>query len=122
MPGGGEGAFRLASYIHMYIHSRVGVAFSYSKVGAKTRLMDGAWWCTTISAPDEAAPRLAIIEKSMPGSCVVNKKGKRIANESQNYMAYQTELFNSHTESRCVMYCSCDYSVLSQVRTSFHNS
>jgi 3-oxosteroid 1-dehydrogenase len=68
------------------------------KIGAKTRLMNGAWWCTTISAPDEPAPRLAIMEKSLPGSCVVNMAGKRIANESQNYMAYQTELFESHSE------------------------
>lgn len=68
------------------------------KVGAKTRLMNGAWWCTTISAPDEPAPRLAIMEKSLPGSCVVNLAGQRIANESQNYMAYQTELFASHSE------------------------
>ena len=36
-------------------------------VGAKTRLMDGAWWCTTIKAPDESRPRLAIMEKSLPG-------------------------------------------------------
>jgi 3-oxosteroid 1-dehydrogenase len=69
------------------------------KIGAKTRLMNGAWWCTTISAPDEPAPRLAIMEKSLPGSCVVNMAGKRIANESQNYMAYQTEFFESHSDS-----------------------
>ncbi|MRI34686.1 3-oxosteroid 1-dehydrogenase [Endozoicomonas sp. OPT23] len=68
------------------------------KLGAKTRLMNGAWWCTTISAPDEPAPRLAIMEKSLPGSCVVNMAGKRIANESQNYMAYQTEFFQSHSD------------------------
>ncbi|MGI9275313.1 MAG: FAD-binding protein [Endozoicomonas sp.] len=68
------------------------------KLGAKKRLMDGAWWCTTIKAPDDPAPRLAIMEKSLPGNCVVNMAGKRIANESQNYMAYQTELFASHSE------------------------
>lgn len=69
------------------------------KIGAKTRLLEGgAWWCTTIKAPDEPAPRLAIMEKSLPGSCVVNMAGKRIANESQNYMAYQTEFFESHSE------------------------
>jgi len=68
------------------------------KLGAKTRLMDGAWWCTTIKAPDEPAPRLAIMEKSLPGSMVVNMKGKRIANESQNYMAYAVDFFNSHSE------------------------
>jgi len=69
------------------------------KLGAKKRLMDGAWWCTTINAPDEPAPRLAIMEKSLPGNIVVNMAGKRIANESQNYMAYQTEFFESHSEA-----------------------
>lgn len=68
------------------------------KHNAKTRLMHGAWWCTTTFAPDEPKPRLSIIEKSMPGSCVVNLKGQRIANESQNYMAYQLDYFKTHTE------------------------
>lgn len=67
-------------------------------VGASTRQMNGAWWCTTFVTPGEPLPRLAIMEKSLPGSCVVNRKGKRIANESQNYMAYQLALFEAHTE------------------------
>lgn len=67
-------------------------------LGAATAQMDGAWWCTTFSAPGEPQPRLAIMEKSLPGSCVVNKAGKRIANESQNYMAYQMEFFAKHSE------------------------
>jgi 3-oxosteroid 1-dehydrogenase len=66
-------------------------------LGAATAQMDGAWWCTTFSAPGEPQPRLAIMEKSLPGSCVVNQKGKRIANESQNYMAYQMEFFAKHS-------------------------
>ena len=67
-------------------------------LGAATDMMDGAWWCTTISVPKEPAPRLSIIEKSLPGSVQVNLKGKRIANESQNYMAYLLELFDTHSE------------------------
>ncbi len=68
-------------------------------VGAATRLMNGAWWCTTIKAPDDPVPRLAIMEKSYPGSCVVNQRGRRIANESQNYMGYQLELFRKHSDA-----------------------
>lgn len=80
------------------IRSNTGDALLASqKLGAKLRLMNGAWWCTTMKAPDDPAPRLAIMEKSLPGSCVVNMAGKRIANESQNYMAYQTALFASHS-------------------------
>jgi len=67
-------------------------------LGAKTRLMENAWWSTTLCVPDEEAPRLSIMEKSFPGSCVVNKKGERFANESQNYMAFQKELFKAHSD------------------------
>ncbi|MBD2858399.1 FAD-dependent oxidoreductase [Spongiibacter sp. KMU-158] len=67
------------------------------RLGAATRLMDGAWWCTTISVPGEPAPRLSIMEKSFPGSCVVNMQGERFANESQNYMAFQKDLYKAHT-------------------------
>ena len=68
-------------------------------VGAGTRLMDGGWWCSSIKAPDDPVPRLAIMEKSYPGGCVVNRRGRRIANESQNYIAYQLELFSRHSET-----------------------
>ena len=68
------------------------------ELGAKTRLMNDAWWTTTLCVPDEPAPRLAIMEKSFPGSCVVNRDGKRFANESQNYMAFQKDLFKTHTD------------------------
>ena len=68
------------------------------RLGAATRLMDGAWWCTTISVPGEPAPRLSVMEKSYPGSCIVNMRGQRFANESQNYMAFQKDLYKVHTE------------------------
>ena len=69
------------------------------KAGAATRLMNGAWWCTTIRAPDDDMPFTAIMEKSYPGSCVVNDRGQRIANESQNYMSYMLELFSKHSDA-----------------------
>lgn len=72
-------------------------------IGAAVDRMDGAWWCTTFSTPGEPLPRLAIMEKSLPGSCVVDRAGRRIANESQNYMAYQSALFARHSAERpCV--------------------
>lgn len=70
-----------------------------TKIGAATRMIDHAWWCTTLVVPGEPTPRLGIMEKSFPGSCVVNKAGKRFANESQNYMAFQREQFAKHTEA-----------------------
>jgi len=68
-------------------------------IGATTRLMSGGWWCSSIKAPDDPVPRLAIMEKSYPGNCVVNRRGRRIANESQNYISYQLELFAKHSDA-----------------------
>lgn len=66
-------------------------------IGAATRLMDGGWWCSTITAPDDPVPRLAIMDKSYPGNIVVTKRGRRIANESQNYITYELEFYRRHT-------------------------
>ena len=67
------------------------------KLGAATRMTENAWWCTTLCVPGEPAPRLSVMEKSFPGSCVVNAAGQRFANESQNYMAFQKRQFEAHT-------------------------
>ncbi|MCP5092286.1 MAG: FAD-binding protein [Gammaproteobacteria bacterium] len=63
--------------------------------GAAVKAMEGGWWCTTIRVPGEDSPRLSIMEKSYPGSCVVNRQGKRIANESMNYQMYVQECFKA---------------------------
>jgi 3-oxosteroid 1-dehydrogenase len=68
------------------------------RLGAKMHLMDGAWWCNTIMAPGEPAPRMSVMEKSYPGTIVVNPAGERFSNESQNYMAYQLETFEKHSD------------------------
>jgi 3-oxosteroid 1-dehydrogenase len=66
-------------------------------LGAATRLMNGGWWCSSIRAPDDPVPRLAIMDKSYPGNIVVTRRGRRIANESQNYITYQLEFYHRHT-------------------------
>ena len=66
-------------------------------IGAATRLMNGGWWCSSIRAPDDPVPRLAIMDKSYPGNIVVTRRGRRIANESQNYITYQLEFYRRHT-------------------------
>ncbi len=67
------------------------------RLGAKMHRLDEAWWCNTISVPGETQPRLSIMEKSYPGSIVVNPAGERFSNESQNYMAFQQETFRKHS-------------------------
>ena len=68
------------------------------RLGAATHRLDEAWWCNTISVPGEDIPRLSVMERSYPGSIIVNPAGKRFSNESQNYMAFQIETFEKHSE------------------------
>jgi len=68
------------------------------RLGAKVHRMGDAWWCNTISVPGEEIPRLSIMEKSYPGSVMVNPAGERFGNESQNYMAFQLETFERHSD------------------------
>lgn len=72
-------------------------------VGAATGLMNKAWWCMTASVPGEPRPRLVIIEKALPGCCLVNKAGRRFLNESQNYQSLVDKLYEAHSaENPCV--------------------
>ena len=54
--------------------------------GAATSLMDEAWWFTLILKPGERRGWLSTSERTLPGSIMVNTKGKRFANEAQNYV------------------------------------
>ena len=80
------------------------------KIGAGNRLMDHAWWSTTVSVPGESFPRMSIFEKSLPGNYVVDSSGNRIANESQNYMMFMRVLHERHssTDSRGPYYMIFD--------------
>lgn len=72
------------------------------RLGARMHRLNEAWWCNTITVPGEDIPRLSIMEKSYPGSIVVNPAGQRFSNESQNYMAFQQETFAKHSpENPC---------------------
>jgi len=53
--------------------------------GAATSLMEEAWWFTLILKPGEKRGWLATSERTLPGSIMVNSKGRRFANEAMNY-------------------------------------
>jgi 3-oxosteroid 1-dehydrogenase len=48
--------------------------------------MDDAWWGPTTVVPGEARARMLVIEKSLPGSIMVNKRGQRFVNEALSYI------------------------------------
>jgi len=56
------------------------------RAGAATSLMDEAWWFTLILKPSEKRGWLVTSERTLPGSIMVNSKGRRFANEAMNYV------------------------------------
>jgi 3-oxosteroid 1-dehydrogenase len=56
------------------------------KLGAAVDLMNDAWWGPTTVVPGEDHARMLVIEKSLPGSILVNKAGERFVNEAAPYI------------------------------------
>lgn len=62
--------------------------------GAALGNMTSAWWCPTIITGqtwDDGQPRAApvLIERTLPGSIIVNRAGHRFCNEAVNYSAIE---------------------------------
>ncbi len=72
-------------------------------VGAAVDLMDDAWWGPTTVVPGEPHARMLVIEKSLPGSILVNKRGERFVNEAAPYIDVVNAMYRTHTpETPCV--------------------
>jgi 3-oxosteroid 1-dehydrogenase len=54
------------------------------RLGAALELMDDAWWGPTV--PLTGGPWFALAERSLPGSIMVNDRGRRFVNESAPYV------------------------------------
>jgi 3-oxosteroid 1-dehydrogenase len=55
------------------------------EIGAAIRLMDEAWWGPAVKFPGDERARFFVIELSLPGSVLVNKRGQRYVNEAAPY-------------------------------------
>jgi 3-oxosteroid 1-dehydrogenase len=72
-------------------------------VGAALDLMDDAWWGPTTVVPGEPHARILVIEKSLPGSILVNQRGARFVNEAAPYIDVVNAMYRtSTTEAPCV--------------------
>jgi 3-oxosteroid 1-dehydrogenase len=61
------------------------------RVGAMLGNMREAWWMPVIEVPTSVNPmgrQLLTYERTMPGSIMVNRQGKRFTNEASNYNAF----------------------------------
>ncbi len=56
------------------------------ELGARTDLMQHAWWIPVVDVPEWPRPMGIFAERSLPGLVIVNKEGKRFANEALPYL------------------------------------
>ena len=74
-------------------------------IGAAIDLMDDAWWSPTTVVPGEARARLLVIEKSLPGTIMVNKKGQRFVNEALPYNDVVNAMYAKNTADAATVPC-----------------
>lgn len=65
------------------------------EIGAKTDLMQHAWFCPTVGVPGEEKQRGIFAERSMPGCIAVNAAGQRFVNESAPYLDFVYAMYAS---------------------------
>ena len=66
-------------------------------LGADVDLMDDAWWGPTTVVPGETRARMLVIEKGLPGSIFVNKRGERFLNEATPYNDICKQMYAHNT-------------------------
>jgi 3-oxosteroid 1-dehydrogenase len=69
------------------------------ELGAAVDLMDDAWWGPTTVVPGEDRARMLVVEKGLPGSVFVNKRGERFMNEAMPYNDICKAMYANHTEA-----------------------
>jgi 3-oxosteroid 1-dehydrogenase len=67
------------------------------EVGAALELMDDAWWGPTTVVPGEDRARMLVIEKSLPGSILVDRRGQRFVNEALPYVDVVKAMYEHDT-------------------------
>lgn len=55
------------------------------RLGAKMHLLDAAWWAPGYKLADEDRARPMFVERSLPGSVMVDQSGRRFCNEAASY-------------------------------------
>ena len=66
------------------------------EIGADIGLMKQAWWFPAVAPVKQGdTPQVLLAERSLPGSFMVNAKGRRFINEATNYMSFGQELLEA---------------------------
>jgi len=75
------------------------------ELGAAVDLMDDAWWGPTTVVPGEDRARMLVVEKGLPGSVFVNKRGERFMNEAMPYNDICKAMYANHSEESPTVPC-----------------
>lgn len=68
-------------------------------LGAKLDLMDDAWWGPVSHVHSKDDPHFLVLERSLPGSMVVNSRGERFVNEAAPYCDVVERIYEIHNNS-----------------------
>ena len=68
------------------------------EIGAKTDIMDWAWWAPGILVPGEDRARPLFAERALPGCMIVNKAGKRFMNEAASYQITGGQMYTENSD------------------------
>jgi len=67
------------------------------KAGAALDIMDHAWWSPNAMVPGEDRARMILVERSLPRSVIVNKRGERFVNEAAPYIDIVYAMYEKNT-------------------------
>ncbi len=68
-------------------------------IGAKTDLMNWAWWVPSIHVSGSEPQTGLFAERNLPGCIVVNKNGQRFVNEASPYLEFGAAMYAEHERS-----------------------
>ena len=71
------------------------------EAGAALGSMEEAWWIPTSLVPDAPLPMMILVERSLPGSMIVNGKGKRFTNEAGPFTDVVKAQYSDHGKTGC---------------------
>ena len=69
------------------------------EVGAALKFMDQAWWLPTSLVPGGDMPQMILVERSLPGSMIVNTRGERFVNEAAPFTDVVRAQYANHSET-----------------------
>ncbi|WP_227982595.1 3-ketosteroid-delta-1-dehydrogenase [Nocardia spumae] len=80
---------RLIEHASLGCEANTGDAIKLAQeAGAAIGLMDQAWWFPAVAALPGGEPAVLLAERALPGSFIVDQRGRRFVNEATDYMSF----------------------------------